>query len=134
MAITNACAPGGAINMTINNACAPGGAINMTINNACAPGGAINMTINNAFEANDRKLDARWVNQNSHDSHSHVSIFARQDGQFPEGFPMTLQAFYSMNALQANALLAFYSLAGNGTLDEKRSRLARYLHLGNIIC
>ncbi len=155
-AINIACQPGGAIHGAIERglvtACQPDGAIHGAIQRglvtacqsdgaihgaACqsdgAIHGAIQRGISNALEENDRKVQARWINQHLHDRTSQIETFANQAGAFPQRFPRDLEAFYSMDAQQTNELLAFYNLPGDGALETQRSRLARHFYLGNLI-
>ena len=104
---------------------------------ACQPGGVIRQTmdecIQSAHELNKKEADARWINQHLHDSESRVEPLPNRQGNTPKGFSMTCGEFHALPTRRVNELLAFYNLGQAGSLEEKRSRLAHYFHLGSLI-
>ena len=51
------------------------------------------------------------------------------DNQLPPNFPATRGAMRALTGAQADALLHFYGLPVNGTVTERRRRLAMYCHV-----
>ena len=80
-----------------------------------------------AFTAMELRSSSRVRNHHAIHSTSTIDMLPRwNDTEVPSG-PTTVESFWRMQTNVANRLLRYYDLSLDGTINEKRSRLARYL-------
>jgi hypothetical protein len=81
----------------------------------------------------DMSTDLARVNNRSSSLPGHPIMHVPRDpalppvAQLPVEFPQTMTALRTLNGNQLTNCLAYYNLPENGTVDEKKARLATHL-------
>ncbi|GES85539.1 hypothetical protein RCL_jg6553.t1 [Rhizophagus clarus] len=85
------------------------------------------VNIQNSLQTVDTRNLARIFNSRLTDPNSNIEIVPDINGNNPENYPQTIVALRAMNGQQINKLLRFYGLPINGSVKQRRNRLARNL-------